>query len=248
MNQHLSAATKAGAFGHGWRPGRVRSEGDGTKPGRRSFLGRVAAVAAAAVATLTGRAQAGNPNYLPSLYQGENVKEFQAIQAHENAHVAYLIDAISEAGGTPRPKPSFVNLTQPDLVTFAHTSQALENVGVGAYLGAAPYIAEHAYVGAAGSILAIEARHAGYLDVLLDQIMTYNINGKAPSFEMPLTAAKVVEHAGPFITSLNGGPPLTYSTDPADLGPANDIMILNFALALEYLESTFYNINVPIFT
>ena len=63
---------------------------------------------------------------------------------------------------------------------------------------------------------------------------------------MPLTAAQVVSLAGPFITSLNGGPPLTYST--TDLGPANDIMILNFALALEYLESTFYNINVPRFT
>ena len=29
---------------------------------------------------------------------------------------------------------------------------------------------------------------------------------------MPLTAAQVVSLAGPFITSLNGGPALTYST------------------------------------
>ncbi len=187
------------------------------------------------MATFSGRAYAGNPNYLPSLYQGENVREFQAIQSHENAHVTYLINAITGAGGTPRPKPSFVNLTQPTLVAFAQTSQALENTGVGAYLGAAPYIFERAYVGAAGSILAIEARHAGYLDVLLDQLMTYNINQEAPAFEVPLTPAEVVEHAGPFITSLNGGPPLTYST--TDLSAANDIMILNFALALEYLES-----------
>ncbi len=56
----------------------------------------------------------------------------------------------------------------------------------------------------------------------------------------------MVAIAGPFFTSLNGGPPLTYST--TDLGPANDIAILNFALALEYLEQAFYNLNVPRFT
>lgn len=251
MNEHHSSAMQDESFGLGWRPGGARSDGGLPRPGRRSFLGRGAVAITAAAAAFVGRegrAWAGNPNYLPSLYEGENVREFQAIQTHENAHVKYLISAIEDAGGTPRPTPSFVNLTQHSLLAFVQTSQALENTGVGAYLGAAPYLSQNAYVGAAGSIMAIEARHAGYLDVLLDQIMTYNVFKKAPSFETPLTASQVVSLAGPFITSLNGGPPLTYSTDPADLGPANDIMILNFALGLEYLEATFYNINVPIFT
>ncbi|HEX4069844.1 MAG TPA: ferritin-like domain-containing protein [Planctomycetaceae bacterium] len=246
MDRSLTVALQDSSFGATWRPGARGQAAERAKTGRRSFLGRGAAAAAAAMAAFGGRtAQAGNPNYLPSLYANENVTEFKAIQTHENAHVQYLITAIINAGGTPRPEPSFVNLTQPNLLAFAQTSQALENTGVGAYLGAAPYIAGGAYVGAAGSILAIEARHAGYLNVLLDQVMTYNVDKEAPSFEMPLTADQVVDLAGPFITSLNGGPAITYSTTPS---AANDIAILNFALALEYLEASFYNVNVPIFT
>ena len=97
--------------------------------GRRAFMrnGAVAA-ASAVVATTAGTAfgQTGNPNYLPSLYRGQNAQEFQAIQSHENAHVTFLVNAL---GAAARPKPSFVNLLQPDLVTFAKTSRALENTG-----------------------------------------------------------------------------------------------------------------------
>ena len=122
-------------------PGRGAARSCGAGPRRRPRRWRPSPAATPAP---------GNPNYLPSLYPNENVKEFQAIQTHENAHVTYLINAINAAGGTPRPKPSFVNLTQANLLAFAQTSQALENTGVGAYLGAAPYISGGAYVGAAG--------------------------------------------------------------------------------------------------
>jgi hypothetical protein len=231
-------------FGLDWRPGAAGAREDHQPTRRRSFLGRGAAAAAAAVAAFAGReARAQNPNYLPSLYPNENVHEFQAIQKHENAHVTFLVNAL---GANARPKPSFVNLTQPDLLTFAKTTRALENTGVGAYLGAAPYLSNKDYLAAAGSIFGIEARHAGYANVLLNMLMSINVYGNEKSFDMPLTPDQVDALAGPFISSLNGGPPLTYST--TDLGPSNDIAILNFALALEYLEAEFYNTNVPRFT
>ena len=136
MDRRLTDAMQDSSFGANWRPGAGRQGDERAKTGRRSFLGRGAAATAAAMAALGGRtARAGNPNYLPSLYANENVIEFQAIQTHENAHVQYLITAIANAGGTPRPEPSFVNLTQPNLLAFAQTSQALENTGVGATSG-----------------------------------------------------------------------------------------------------------------
>jgi hypothetical protein len=243
MASRLADAMKDDSFGSQWYPGGNQQVKNKPVTGRRGFFRRGAAAAASALAVYAGRdAFASNPNYLPSLYAGENATEFEAIQAHENAHVTFLVNAL---GAAARPKPSFVNLTQPNLVTFATTAKALENTGVGAYLGAAPIIFNKDYLAAAGSILTIESRHAGYLNVLLNLVLTDNVYGTSQNFETPLTQEQVVELAGSFITSLNGGPPLSFSTTPS---AENDVAILNFALALEYLEATFYNTNVPIFT
>ena len=208
------------------------------KPNRRAFLGKAAA-AAGSVAVLglePSGAQAFAHNSLVQV-----TRNFQAIRRHENTHVAALVRIL---GSNARPRPTFRNLLQHNEQLFISTSQGLENTGVGAYLGAAPIIKRSAYLAAAGSIALIEGRHAGWLDTLVGAPVTTNVVGQPQDFETPLTIDQVVALASPFIRSLNGGPPLTFDSTPSD---ANDIRILNFALALEYLEAEFYNLNVPRF-
>ena len=180
----------------------------------------------------------GAPHRLPELYPSWNKMNFGQIRADENAHVDFLVNAL---GSSARPKPNFHNLEQPDVFTFAKTSFVLENTGVGAYLGAAPVIFSKAYLSAAGSILTIEARHSGYLGTLLDA--TTDLFQQ--SFDHPDTFQNLLNNVVPFVVDLNGGPPLAF--DMNNPSYANDIAILNVALALEYLERDFYNINVAKF-
>ncbi|MDR3618005.1 MAG: ferritin-like domain-containing protein [Paludisphaera borealis] len=210
---------------------------------RRSFLKTVLTTAAAAPVVLGATSTslfAQSPDYLPTLYRGWNVRNFQDILSDENAHVEYLLNGLGTAA---RPKPTFKNLLQSHVLDFAMVSRALENTGVGAYLGALPLLAGTPYLSPAGSIALIEARHAGYLNTLLNLPITQNVKDQKEAFDLALTPEEVVALAGPFVVDLNGGPPLI----PAG-GLQNPIDVLNFALALEFLEAEFYNLNVPKFT
>ncbi|MBX9580354.1 MAG: ferritin-like domain-containing protein [Gemmataceae bacterium] len=215
---------------------------------RRGFvLGGLAAAGAAGLAATAGRAVAQpNPNggTLPNLYPDWNGRLFRLIRKHENAHVPAVVALIQQLGGTPRPKPTFQGLAQNNIVVFGTLAQTLENTGTGAYNGAAPVVFSRQVLAAAASIALIEARHSGWLNTVFNAPHTQNVFGQEQDFERALTIQEVVDLAGPFIKDLNGGPPLTYNATPSR---SNDIAILNFALALEYLEQEFYNLNVPTF-
>jgi hypothetical protein len=119
-----------------------------------------------------------------------------AIRDHEGAHVDTLISVISDLGGTPvaEGRYNFAD-AYASMDAFLMTSAAIENVGVQAYDGAAKYIANVDLLTAAGSIAAVEARHASYLNL---------ITGAVPfpeAFERALEPDAVLEAAGPFIAS-----------------------------------------------
>jgi hypothetical protein len=183
--------------------------------------------------------KSGKP--LPALYARENLAIFEQILTDEIAHVEFLVNVL---GSNARPIPVYQNLEASSVQEFATMARGFENAGTGAYLGAILLLSQTQaglnYVAAAGSIATIEARHAGYLNALLDLNIVENVEGNILTFEQALTADQIVPLASPHIASLNGGPPLV----PAG-GLVQAVDILNFALALEYLERTFYAMNLP---
>lgn len=193
---------------------------------RNSLVGATSVVSASLLVTQTANAAT------KTAWNLKAEDAFEEIRKDEDTHVSFLKGAL---GGLARPKPTFKGLEQHDAYKFVRLSQVFENVGVGAYLLAAPFIASKANLAAAASILTIEARHAGYLNALVG--LPLSTNG---AFDKPIAQAQIVKDVSPFIASLNGGP------DPSK-PLKNDVDILNFALLLEYLEATFYDINVPKF-
>jgi len=133
------------------------------------------------------------------------------IGQHEATHVATLTEVITGLGGTPVAEQAYdFSAAYADPAAFLQTAQALENVGVAAYDGAGAAISDPDLLTAAGTIVAVEALHASYLNVL-------NVELPAPRpFETPLSRDEVLEAAAPFLaagaTGAAGGAAATDAT------------------------------------
>jgi Ferritin-like domain len=111
----------------------------------------------------------------------------------EQEHVGALAQAIKQSGGTPVKKPTFV-FPATNQKSFLSLAYVLENTGVGAYNGAGPSLKSAALLGAAGSIVQVEARHAAAIGLLTGQPVT-----PSGGFDKPLTKAQVLKAAGSLI-------------------------------------------------
>ncbi len=98
----------------------------------------------------------------------ETKKLATLIGAHESAHVETLSGTIKDLGGTPVAEPTFT-FPFTDEASFLKLAQTLEDTGVSAYNGAAGMIESKDVLGAAGSIVQVEARHAAAIRLLRKQ-------------------------------------------------------------------------------
>jgi hypothetical protein len=91
---------------------------------------------------------------------GESARFAQIVAAHEQAHVDALKQTLGSKA-TKSPKFAFGDATGKK--KFLATAQVLEDAGVAAYQGQGHRIKTGAVLAAAGSILAVEARHAAWV-------------------------------------------------------------------------------------
>jgi rubrerythrin len=111
------------------------------------------------------------------------------VTADENAHVAFLKKALGSKA-VAAPKVDFGDATSK--AKWLPTSMALENTGVRAYGGQALNISNPAYITAALSIWAVEARHASVAGLLVKAV-SKNISPEDGAFQTTATAAEVLK-------------------------------------------------------
>jgi rubrerythrin len=125
---------------------------------------------------------------------GEVKRLATEIRDNEAEHVDALTQTIEDLGGTPVKAPgvdfgsAFVSEA-----SFLELAQTLEDTGVSAYNGAAPAIESAEVLGAAGSIVQVEARHAAAIR---------SLNGAPISdggFDRALEMAEVLDAVKPFV-------------------------------------------------
>ncbi len=217
-------------------------------PSRRSFLTRGAGAAALVVPTLSliasRKAHAAGPKRLTGL-SAELINE---IMSDEDQHVP-IIQNLLDDPDNPLPVPirqpphfNMKRLVQPNLQAFLETAAAFENTGSGLYHGALLNIVQtDEYFPTAAGLAAVEARHAGWLNSLLGQALVEDF---AP-VEAPIAQSIVLTRVAEFVTDPRSTFPSFDTTISTD---ANNFFVLDFVLFLEYIESKFYDVNVPLFT
>jgi hypothetical protein len=138
--------------------------------------------------------------------------------------------------------PKLRNLAQPNVLAFVEAAAAFEYTGSGTYAGALFAIKQmDEYFPLATGITTVEARHAGFLNALLNGPLVPNF---FPS-DTTIPQSVALSHVDPFFASLNGG--TVPSFDPNNASDPNNFAILDFLLLLEMVETAFYQVNVAKF-
>jgi hypothetical protein len=228
--------------------GPTETQDQRTAPSRRSFLTRAAGVSAVVVPTLTlmtsRKARAAGGRKLRGL-AAELINE---VMSDEDQHVPIIQNLLDDPDNPlpvpirQRPNLNMDRLRQPNLQAFLETAAAFENTGSGLYHGALLNVTQtQEYFPTAAGLAAVESRHASWLNSLLGESLVPDF---AP-VEAPIAQSIVLSRVAEFVTDHRSTFPSFDTTVSSD---ANNFFILDFVLFLEYIESAFYDLNVPRFT
>ncbi|KAI0052594.1 hypothetical protein FA95DRAFT_1241887 [Auriscalpium vulgare] len=128
------------------------------------------------------------------------IEQFTAIASDEATHTTILEQTIQSFGEEALSTCKFdFSSVLTDVSTMAPVARLVENVGVGAYLGAAHLIQDPVILTAAASIVTVEARHQTILNILNGG------NAIPQAFDLPLLPQEVLAIASPFISGCDLG-------------------------------------------
>jgi hypothetical protein len=185
----------------------------------------------------------------------------------EITHAALLTATVAAIGGTPVPKCEYNFSSVTTVLQYLQLGQAFEAVGTSAYDGGINALSDPNLQTATATIATVEARHSSYLNELLG-VQPFPSSGFDPTrtpeqvysilkpFLVKCTYTVVFPTVRPYgvafesLTETNFTGPLaagsgnTYTAADA----ANDLLVLNYALILEQLESAFYNYSNSLFS
>jgi hypothetical protein len=125
--------------------------------------------------------------------RGELKSLIELLAEDEKQHVEALRATVKQLGGKPVAEPKF-DFPYTDTAGFLKLAQTFEDTGVSAYNGAGPAISSKEVLGAAGSIVQVEARHAAAIRLQ---------NSEEPSpeaFDPTLSEMQVLKAVEPFIS------------------------------------------------
>ena len=185
---------------------------------------------------------------MPHRLTGLAAELINEVRGDEDQHVP-IIQNLLDDPDNPLPVPirqppnfNLNRLMMPDLQTFLETASAFENTGSGLYHGALLNVTQtEEYFPTAAGLASVESRHASWLNSLLNEPLVPDF---AP-VESPISQSIALSRVAEFVTDHRSTFPSFDTTVSTD---ANNFFVLDFVLFLEYIESKFYDINVPRFT
>ncbi len=125
---------------------------------------------------------------------GEEQGILRDIKNHEVVHREFFQAALG-AAAIPALAVDFSSVNFGSRASVLGVAAALEDTGVGAYNGAAAFLRSGDYLGVAGKIVSVEARHAAAIRDVAGR------NFAPRAFDQALTFEQVFRRAGPFIAT-----------------------------------------------